>query len=338
MVRFALRIFAQPKTKVLNILDAIFPKLRARHITLGTANAMPFGGIGCKPFGEMVFLNIVEILTDLANDVEWVNTARRDNVRFAEFKAFYEREGMKALWQTYRQGFAVVGLKDSGTMRLLEAHEWQWRTVDGQRFIVTHLQGWQCYVMKSATYSNVGKSDFELCRPFIEFLDNTLNASNTTVERLGAMVVASPDTAGAAPTPAVLNAKDKKDMEEEIGKEYGLLNRQRQIMLLPRSMRFDTINLTSIDTRLTERVRTAVLAICDRVKVPANQVAIIDANSSKTLSNGSELREGDFNKYQSFERLLNRTFVLLASEIGLKLDYTIYNKPTRQTGETPQEQ
>jgi hypothetical protein len=120
-------------------------------------------------------------------------------------------------------------------------------------------------------------------------------------------------------------------MEEEISKEYGLLNRQRQVMLLPRSMRFDTINLTSIDTRLNERVRVAVLAICDRVKVPANQVAIIDANSSKSLSNGSELREGDFSKYQSFERLLNRTFVKMASDIGLNVDYTIYNKPERNT-------
>ena len=73
----------------------------------------------------------------------------------------------------------------------------------------------------------------------------------------------------------------------------------------------------------------AVLAICDRMKVPANQVAIIDANSSKSLSNGSELREGDFNKYQSFERLLNRTFVQMAQAYGMTVDYTIYNKPIR---------
>lgn len=316
----------------MDILDRIFPKLRRRHSIIGSyAYGLPFEGIGCKRFGEVIFLNIVEILTDLANDVEWRNLGKGDAMMFAEFKHFYEDESMRVLWRTYRYGFAVVAITDNGTMRLLDPDEWtEHGTADRKRVIVSKRKDEQIYVVKSATFENVGKSDFDILRPYIDFLDNTLNASNTATERMGAMVVASPETAGAAPTPAVLNEKDKKDMEEEISKEYGLLNRQRQVMLLPRSMRFDTINLTSIDTRLNERVRVAVLAICDRVKVPANQVAIIDANSSKSLSNGSELREGDFSKYQSFERLLNRTFVKMAADIGLTVDYTVYNKPERE--------
>ena len=83
-----------------------------------------------------------------------------------------------------------------------------------------------------------------------------------------------------------------------------------------------------------------MLAIADRIKVPANQVGLIDAMSSKSLSNGSELREGDYNKYQSFERLLDCTFVQFARDLGLypgmsevvqgevvRGYYTIYNKP-----------
>jgi hypothetical protein len=97
-------------------------------------------------------------------------------------------------------------------------------------------------------------------------------------------------------------------------------------------MHFQVIGMDGVDRKLTEKVRACVLAICDRVKVPANQVAIIDANSSKTLSNGTELREGDYNKYQSFERLLNHTFVRLAEEMGMDVDYTIYNKPERNNG------
>jgi hypothetical protein len=101
------------------------------------------------------------------------------------------------------------------------------------------------------------------------------------------------------------------------------------MMILPRGMHFQVIGMDGIDRKLTEKVKTCVLAICDRVKVPANQVAIIDANSGKTLANGTELREGDYNKYQSFERLLNHTFVRLADEMGMDLTYTIYNKPLR---------
>ena len=58
----------------------------------------------------------------------------------------------------------------------------------------------------------------------------------------------------------------------------------------------------------------------------------LQALRSQTLANGTELREGDYNKYQSFERLLNHTFVRLAEEMGMDLTYTIYNKPQRING------
>ena len=116
-------------------------------------------------------------------------------------------------------------------------------------------------------------------------------------------------------------------MEKEIAKEYGLLNKQRQIMLLPRGMKFQTVSLTNIDQKLTERVRMAVELIADRIKVPASQIAVIDATAGKSLSNGGEVHEGDRLKYNTYERLLNKTFVMFAQALGIRVTYTIYNKP-----------
>ena len=299
-----------------------------------TMRGVTFGwdGISRHQYGDTIFRNIVELLTDLTNDVEWVNTKRTGNLRFAEFKVFFERDGQLALWRVYRKGYAIVGVKDgdSPRFRLFEDNEWRTETAAGNvERIVSNVEGWKCYVMQSETYRETGKSDYDLCRPFVTFLDNVFNASNTTTERLGTFIVASPETPNGYPTPVVLSPEQKKDLEAEIEKEYGALSRQRQIMLLPRGMRFQVVGMDGIDRKLTEKVRTCVLAICDRIKVPANQVAIIDANSGKTLANGTELREGDFNKYQSFERLLNHTFVRLADEMGMSLTYTIYNKPSR---------
>ena len=92
-------------------------------------------------------------------------------------------------------------------------------------------------------------------------------------------------------------------------------------------MRFDTINLTGIDTKMTERVKLNVELIADRIKVPASQIAVIDASAGKSLSNGGEVHEGDRLKYKTYERLLNKTFVAFAEDLGLKVTYTIYNKP-----------
>lgn len=299
-----------------------------------TTRAVVFGwgNISSYQYGDTIFRNIVELLTDLTNDVEWVNTRRTGNLRFAEFKVFFERDGQLALWRVYKNGYAVIGVKDgdSPRFRLFEDNEWSKKSsMNNTERYVSKIDGWKCYVMQSETFREEGKSDYDLCRPFITFLDNVFNASNTSTERLGTFIVASPETPNGYPTPVVLNKEQKKDLETEIEKDYGALRKQRQIMLLPRGMNFQVIGMDGIDRKLTEKIRTCVLAICDRVKVPANQVAIIDANSGKTLANGTELREGDYNKYQSFERLLNHTFVRMTSEMGMDLTYTIYNKPIR---------
>lgn len=313
----------------MNIIDRIFPRLRLRASVLRTGWTSGFQGITCLPFARLVFRNIVELLTDILNDVEIVNQGS-DNMQFAEFKRFVEDEGQAALYRTFRFGYAVVGVFDTGTIRLLDRDEWVERDNGKVTEIVAKRRGVQVYVMNSDAYREDSLSDFQLCAPFLEYLDNTINASNTMVSHLGAIVVASPENVSGAPAPVVLGKKDKQDLEEEIGKEYGALARQKQIMLLPRSMRFETISLTNIDNRTYERVKLAVSAICDRIKVPANQVAMLDTASAKTLANGTELREGDFNKYQSFERLFEHTIMRMADELGLRVDYTIYNKPLRE--------
>ena len=290
-------------------------------------------GLTCLPFGELVFQNVVELLTDLNNDVTFQLLTDRGRMTFAEFVRFFNDDGEAALWRVYRHGYAVIGYKwdiETATVtdiKLLDHDEYAESQYNGDTFIRAIDDTWKVYVMKSPTYRIKAVSDYDLCRPAVEFLDNTLNASNTSVKKLGAFVVASPETGAGAPTPVVLREDDKKAMEEEISKEYGLLSKQRQVMLLPRSMRFQTISLTNIDNKLTERVRMCVELIADRIKVPASQIAVIDATAGKSLSNGGEVHEGDRLKYKTYERLLNKTFIMFAQAIGIAVTYTIYNKP-----------
>ena len=292
-------------------------------------------GITCLPFGELVFQNVVEMLTDLDNDVTFTNVTGRNAMTFAEFVRFFDEDGEAALWRVYRYGYAVIGYRWSDdtperyvvAMRLLDPGEWREVSDITGTYIEPVAKGMSCYVMKSPTYRVKGIGDYDLCRPAIEFLDNTLNASNTSVKRLGAFVVASPETPNGAPAKVVLKGEDKVEMEKAISQQYGLLSKQRQIMLLPQGMKFETISLTGIDNRLTERVRLNVEIIADRLKVPASQIAVIDASAGKSLANGGEVHEGDRLKYKTYERLLNKTFVSYASALGLDVTYTIYNKP-----------
>ena len=204
--------------------------------------------------------------------------------------------------------------------------------------------GIELYVIASSTIETTGKSHRQLAQPYLTYLDNALNASNTITQRLGAMVVASP--AGTQNTFGRLNEQEKHEIEEEIKKEYGALAQQSQFLLLPKEMNMQVVSLASLDLKTDSRVRTAVLAIADLVKVPANQIGMIDANSSKALSNGSELIAGDLAKYKSFERLLDETFGRMVRDLGLPpvgyenidgvetpIYYGIYNKPKVNSNE-----
>ena len=84
--------------------------------------------------------------------------------------------------------------------------------------------------------------------------------------------------------------KIKKEIEKDMQEDYGALSRQSNMMLLPREMSFQVINLAGLDLKMQDKVKAAILAIVDRIKIPANQVAYIDAQSSKALANGSEIR------------------------------------------------
>ena len=289
-----------------------------------------FGGsiLSCKPFAKLIFANICDILADLGNDVELTNNGS-DTMRFVYFKLFYERNFHKVFHLLWEQGYAVIGT-DGERFSLLRSNEYTTTTAeDGSIVFLPNDKAVQVYIMESDTYSVFGMSDKQLCKPALDYLDSVLNASHTIANRLGAFIVATPKSPQGASVGAMMSRKEKEDLEKEVREKYGAKSEQSQILILPNEMDFKTMSLASIDVKTTEKVTAAVCMICDRIGVPANQVALIDTHSNKALANGSELREGDYNKYQSFERMLEFTFIQMANAYGLKIDYTIYNKPER---------
>lgn len=286
-------------------------------------------------FANVIFSNITNLLTDLCNDVDLVNKNKATTKLYAQFKAFIQTWGKFTLNNLFKSGYVVIGYNEGRGFRVLTKKEYTANSNGCDVVITAHnYTPENVYVMKSSTYMNEGMSDYQFLHPWLEFLDNVMNASNTVSSRLGSLVVMSPAAAPSSATAGFFTKEQKEGIEKEMAKEYGALRNQKQIMVLSRGANFQTINLAGLDQKTMEKARMAILTICDCMKVPANQVAIIDASSSKSFANGTEMREGDFNKYQSFERLFNQTFMQMAFDLGLQLDYTIYNKPQRPTNET----
>ena len=291
----------------------------------------------CKyNFAELIWYNICDLLTDLIEDVELTNTSRNEftAAKYTAFKVFVYSFGKQVLQRLYDEGYVVIGYNPS-TNIFWQMQPNEYTKPSTERVIIAEPNNpiVKTYVMKSATFATYGRSDRSICRGFIKFLDDVLNGSATVSKRLGAVVVASPKNLTNAPTATVLTEEQKKKIEEDMRKDYGALSNQSNIMLLPREMNWQVINLAGLELRMQEKVKTAILAIVDRIKIPANQVAIIDAQSSKQLANGSEIREGDKLKYKSFRRLFERTFADMARYYGLQIDYKINGEPVGESSE-----
>lgn len=282
-------------------------------------------------FANVIFYNICDLLTDISAAVDF-RYKGGDLQLFAGFKTFFDAWGKYVLNALFKNGFVVIGRRKGDTwFWVLDPSEYTQNTTNGGLLkVYPNRNDVEIYVMSSQTMKLEGKSDREILQPFLRYLDNVLNGSNTVSERMGTLVVMSPQQASGVPVSTILTEKDKERIEKEIGgndSKYGYLRNQKSMLLLPNAMNIQTINLAGMDNRMQEKVRTAILAICDRIKVPANQVAIIDANSSKSFANGTELREGDITKYRNFRRLLNVTFYQMAIDLGLDVDYIIENEP-----------
>jgi hypothetical protein len=291
----------------------------------------------CKhKFAEVIWYNICDILTDLIEDVKLQNEAVTDASlqKYIAFKVFVYTHGKQVLQRLFDEGYVVIGY-DFNTSVFWQMRDTEYTKVSANdaTIIKPNNPEVRAYVMKSSTYVTYAKSDRAICKGFLDFLDDVLNASATVSKRLGAVVVASPKNLTNAPTPTVLTEEQKKKIEKEMREDYGALSNQSNIMLLPREMSWQVINLAGLELRMQEKVKTAILAIVDRIKIPANQVAIIDAQGTKQLANGSEIREGDKLKYKTFRRLFERTFVDMAREYGIRISYQIDGEPIGESSQ-----
>lgn len=284
-------------------------------------------------FGETIFLNAAQLLTDIYAELFWETSKTGKAVAW---KVWADTYGQRDLLRLYRDGFVVVGY----TAGDKEGRGWSFYdlpdtayekdTIGDDVVIRCHNKDQEFYVIQSPTFIQTGLSDYYWCRPFIKLADAALNGATTTSERLGGYVVLSPKTNEFG---GVITEQERDDIEKEIEEDYGMLSKQKQLMLLSRPMDAQIVSLANVDIRMQEKVKAAACGIADRLKIPANQIAFIDAQSSKSLANGTELREGDLAKYRTFRRLIDATLYKMAHDLGIFVNYRLENEPLTVQGQ-----
>lgn len=308
------------RKRILNFIGEISPNRIKRQ-----AHSINFP-LGNFKFAEVIFENITEILIDLQSDTSLIFQGGNE-ISFDIINLFFKKEGKKFLYYTYRYGRVFLIFEDNA-LTIAEPADIQKETRgDYDYFFSKKNKAKRVIVFDSEHYQMYGKSHFDKLFPFFDLLNNILNASNTITKRLGVAVFATPVTPGSSSFTGNLTPEQKRKIETELENTYGALESQNILHILTEDLKFNQINLAGQNINLTERSKIAILTIADKIKVPANQISLIDASTSKAFANGSEILAGDFQKYQSFERLIVSTFYPLAEILGCAITYDIYNKP-----------
>lgn len=281
-------------------------------------------------FSNVVWLNICDIIIDVLEDIDIkpagnIQGGTDISARYIAFKRFVYSEGRFVLQKIYDLGFLVVGYdKEKAEFCVLDKDDYKTNNGRHNELIVTvPNSNLDIYVMQSSSFYAYGRSERSLCKGFLSMLDDVLNGSATVSKRLGATIVASPKNMSNAPAPIILTESDKKDIEDSLQKEYGALKNQNQVMVLPREMNWEVVNMSGLDLRMQEKVKVCILAIADRIKVPIQSVGMIDGNESKAFANGGEISEADKLKYKTFRRLFERTFGDMARYYGVHFNYSL---------------
>lgn len=144
-------------------------------------------------------------------------------------------------------------------------------TSDGAGFT---YEGQPLEVFYSDTFEVFGMSDAALLRDSLKALDNSINASQTIIKRLGAVIVGTPEQPTSNPQSVIISDDDKKKLEEEVQTDYGVLEEQKQFLFLRRPLKLQRIALGGKDLLITENVEMFIKILCDALNVPYDVMAI----------------------------------------------------------------
>lgn len=276
-------------------------------------------------YGKVFFIDTLDILLDVANDVELVNKSISNNnlLKFKEYKKFFDTQAGTVYTKLFLDGY--VPIIYDGTFRIANVNEYNVTTNSNGEDIYTINTIGELVVITSEIYQSLRISDYQLLKPFLDYIDSILSSSNAIYNTLGCLLILSPSQPSNSPTQVFLRQEDKEQIEDDISQNYGLDTNKKQALVFSKPMNTNVVGLDKSND-IQNNLKGAVSEIAARLKVPVEKVPLLTYDRGYGLSNGGALSISDLNLIRSYERLHYRVFGILAERVMLDVDYTIYNK------------
>lgn len=172
--------------------------------------------------------------------------------------------------------------------------------------------GQELEIFYSDTYEIFGVSDAVLLKDTLKAIDNSLNASQTVIKRLGAVIVGTPEQPTQNPQMVQIDKDTKELLEKDTQNDYGMLDEQKQFMFLRRPLKLQRIALGGKDLLITENVEMFTKILCDNMDIPYDVMAMSGqstfANQEQAEKSMQDSAEAFVSKIWTFFNVMNISF------------------------------
>lgn len=274
---------------------------RRRHWRLPWGGGGSFFSLSTDKYAPAVTSSIIDLILGGMRGATWTLNHGRSQT-FANFKIFYKTQVEAIVYRLYSDGVVYVVADDDG-MRL---------SCDEKVADAT---------IRSADLVAYGRSTQSLLQPILDYLDNILNAANTSIRKLGTLVLLSPvhDENGNGMTP-----EEARSAETAMAENYGVLDNQNIIKILSHEYNVEKIDVGGSSLALDARLQTVVKIICTKLRVPYELVPVaVAGNQNQTGIYQVEAQKRLFQTIRDYLGMLQQ----LASQLGLDVSFDTPDAP-----------
>lgn len=231
--------------KIPDLLRDLFGGLLPRHRRARLTFTAAAVDISTYEYAAAIYTSMVDLILAAIKKTEWRMTAGSP-MEWGAFAVFLKLNGDKI----------IATMIDNGTVAVRRDGD-IWRfCADGET---------ADYVFESADWRIRNESTFSLIRPALDYLNNIVNAANTSISRLGVLACFSPkqNEYGNTLTPEELQAE-----EGRLQNDYGALNSQRVVKFFTHAYDLNVVNIAGENLQLSDRFTQAIKMICSKLKIP----------------------------------------------------------------------
>ena len=256
-------------------------------------------------YSDVLLMSVFKKIFKRLNLIDYtVNSP--DAITTGSVSYFLNNEMSAAFAELFQNGFVLFHKNPTGVFKYIRKNK-ATQTPDGWFFNNEPLEAFY-----SDTFEVFGMSDGVMLKDTLKAIDNSINAAQTIIKRLGVVIVGTPEQPSQNPQIVQIDDKEKDDMEKEIQSDYGMLDEQKQFLLFRRAMKLQRIALGGRDLLITETVEMFAKILCDSMNIPYDVMAMSGQSTFNNMEQAEksmqDTAEEFVSKIWTFLKVMNIDF------------------------------